>query len=43
VQSRVFAGQMHGFFTMVNVLPGSEAGITYAVEAIDRQLTAQPA
>jgi len=25
------------------VLPGSEAGITYAVEAIDRQLTAQPA
>ncbi|SDC72581.1 acetyl esterase [Geodermatophilus telluris] len=43
VQSRVFEGQMHGFFTMVNVLPGSEAGIAYAVEAIDRQLTAQPA
>ena len=43
VQSRVFEGQMHGFFTMVNVLPGSEAGIAYVAEAVDRQLTAQPA
>src|SRR5919202_1281137 len=40
VQSRRFEGQMHGFFTMVNVLPGSEAGISYVTEAIDRQLTA---
>jgi acetyl esterase len=43
VQCRVFEGQMHGFFTMVNVLPGSDAGIAYVAEAIDRQLTAQPA
>jgi acetyl esterase len=43
VQSRVFDGQMHGFFTMVNVLPGSAAGIAWATDAIDRQLTAQPA
>ncbi|RBY83692.1 alpha/beta hydrolase [Geodermatophilus sp. TF02-6] len=43
VQSRRFDGQMHGFFTMVNVLPGSEAGIGYVAEAVDRQLTAQPA
>ncbi|MGY1712435.1 alpha/beta hydrolase [Geodermatophilus sp. SYSU D00758] len=43
VRSRRFYGQMHGFFTMVNVLPGSEAGIAYVAEAIDRQLTAQPA
>src|SRR3954452_7597468 len=43
VQSRVFDGQMHGFFTMVNVLPGSAAGIAWATDAIDHQLTAQPA
>jgi acetyl esterase len=43
VQSRVFEGQMHGFFTMVNVLPGSVAGIDYVSEAVDRQLTTQPA
>jgi acetyl esterase len=43
VQSRVFEGQMHGFFTMANVLPGSDAGIAYVAEAVDRQLTAQPA
>ncbi|ALJ18868.1 alpha/beta hydrolase [Microbacterium sp. No. 7] len=28
---RVFDGQMHGFFTMVNVLPGSAAAIDYLV------------
>lgn len=43
VQSRAFEGQMHGFFTMVNVLPGSEAGIAYVADAVDRQLTTQPA
>ena len=43
VQCRVFEGQMHGFFTMANVLPGSDAGIAHVAEAIDRQLTAQPA
>jgi acetyl esterase len=27
-------GQMHGFFTMVNVLPGSKVGIDFVVDAI---------
>ena len=43
VETRVFEGQMHGFFTMVNVLPGSEAGIAYVADAVDRRLAAQPA
>lgn len=38
VQSRRFDGQMHGFFTMVNVLPGAAAGLEYAAEQIDRHL-----
>jgi acetyl esterase len=28
-------GQMHGFFTMVNVLPGSQVGIDFVVDAIN--------
>jgi acetyl esterase len=36
-----FPGQMHGFFTMVNVLPGSAAGLDYVGEQIDRHLAAQ--
>lgn len=45
VQSRRFDGQMHGFFTMVNVLPGAAAGLEYAAEQIDRHLAGrnQPA
>jgi acetyl esterase len=43
VRRRRFDGQMHGFFTMVNVLPGSAAGIDYVTEEIDRQLSSQPA
>lgn len=39
VEERVFEGQMHGFFTMINVLPGSQDGIDHAVQAIDRQLS----
>lgn len=39
VRQQLFAGQMHGFFTMVNVLPGSAAGIDYAVDAIVEHLT----
>jgi len=35
VQHRRFDGQMHGFFTMVNLLPGSAAGIDHVVAAID--------
>src|SRR3954452_19176830 len=43
VRSKRFPGQMHGFFTMVNVLPGSAAGIDYVTGAVDRVLTVQPA
>jgi acetyl esterase len=39
VQQR-FAGQMHAFFTMVGVLPGSAAGIDYVAEHLGRQLAA---
>lgn len=42
VQSRRFEGQMHGFFTMVNVLPGAAAGLEYAAEQIDRHLATHP-
>jgi acetyl esterase len=34
VQHRRFEGQMHGFFTMLDALPGSDAGITYVTDAI---------
>ena len=43
VEFKRFDGQMHGFFTMVNVLPGSAAGIDHVVDAVERQLTVQPA
>jgi acetyl esterase len=43
VEHRRFAGQMHGFFTMVNVLPGSAAGIDHVVEALERHLAPLPA
>jgi acetyl esterase len=33
-----FAGQMHGFFALVNVLPASDAGLDYVVEAIESRL-----
>ena len=39
VESRRFTGQMHGFFTMVGVLPGHDAGLTYVVEYLDRHLS----
>jgi acetyl esterase len=43
VEHRRFAGQMHGFFTMVGVLPGSAEAIEYVGEQIDRHLAAQAA
>ena len=36
VSHRRFAGQMHGFFGQIGVLPGSAAGLDYVVEAIER-------
>ncbi len=41
VQQQRFDGQMHGFFTMVELLPGSAAGIDYVVEQVDKHLAAQ--
>ncbi|MDR7303968.1 alpha/beta hydrolase [Haloactinomyces albus] len=40
VEQQRFDGQMHGFFTMVNLLPGSAAGIDYVVTRIDKHLAA---
>jgi acetyl esterase len=41
VTQQRFAGQMHAFFTMVGVLPGSAAGIDYVAEHLGRQLDSQ--
>lgn len=38
VEHRRFAGQMHGFFTMVNVLPGAAEGLEYVGAHLDRHL-----
>jgi acetyl esterase len=38
VRHQRFAGQMHGFFTMVDVLPGAAAGLDYVAAAIDERL-----
>lgn len=42
VQHYRLPGQMHGFFTMVNLLPGSATGIDHVVTAIDELLAKQP-
>ncbi|WP_433598205.1 alpha/beta hydrolase [Nocardia sp. CA-135953] len=34
VRCHRFAGQMHGFFTFVNILPGSDAGIAFVAESV---------
>ena len=41
VELRRFPGQMHGFFTMVGILPGSAAGIAYVTEQLNRVLSEQ--
>jgi acetyl esterase len=38
VRHRRFAGQMHGFFTMLDVLPGARDGLDFVVAAIDDHL-----
>jgi acetyl esterase len=40
VRHRRCAGQMHGFFTMVDLLPGAGEALGYVVAAIDEHLTA---
>jgi acetyl esterase len=42
VSLKRFAGQMHGFFTMVDQLPGNAAALGYVTAAIVGQLTAEP-
>lgn len=37
----MFASQMHGFFSMVNVLPGSATAIDYVVAKIDARLNVE--
>jgi len=34
VRCQIFPGQMHGFFSMINILPGSVDGVSYAVDHI---------
>jgi acetyl esterase len=41
VEHRRFAGQMHAFFTLVNVLPGAAEGLEYIAEQIDKHLAQQ--
>jgi len=41
VVQRRFTGQMHAFFTMVGVLPGSAAAIDYVADHLGRQLAAE--
>jgi acetyl esterase len=38
---RRFDGQMHGFFTMVNLLPGAAAAMDFVVEQLDQHLPAR--
>jgi cation diffusion facilitator CzcD-associated flavoprotein CzcO/acetyl esterase/lipase len=38
VEHRRFGGQMHGFFMLVGLVPGSAAGLDFVAEAIDREL-----
>jgi acetyl esterase len=40
VEHRRFPGQMHAFFTMVNLLPGSADGIAYVTERLNARLNA---
>jgi acetyl esterase len=35
---RRFDGQLHGFFTLVNILPGHDAALEFAATELDRQL-----
>jgi acetyl esterase len=37
VSHKRFAGQMHGFFALVNVLPASADGLDFVVEEIKRR------
>lgn len=38
VDHQRFEGQMHGFFTLVNVLPGAAAGMTFVAERLNQRV-----
>jgi acetyl esterase len=42
VRHRRFLGQMHGFFTMVDVLPGAAEALDYVAAAIEEHLASGP-
>jgi acetyl esterase len=42
VRHQRFAGQMHGFFTMTDVLPGAGAALDYVAAAIEEHLASEP-
>ncbi len=42
VRHRRFAGQMHGFFTMIDLLPGARDGLGFVAAAVDDHLACQP-
>jgi len=41
VQHRRFTGQMHGFYAMIDILPGSQAGLDFVTDAVG-QVTSAP-
>jgi len=43
VEHRRFSGQMHAFFTLVNLLPGSADGIAYVTERLNVHLSGRGA
>jgi len=43
VESRRFLGQMHMFFTLVNILPGAAAAMSYIAERVQAHLLASQA
>ena len=43
VEVREFAGQMHGFMSMIGVLPASETAIDFVAQRITSSLEAEPA
>jgi acetyl esterase len=43
VRHQRFVGQMHGFFTMTDVLPGAGEALDYVAAAIEEQLAGAPA
>jgi acetyl esterase len=39
VRHRRFGGQVHGFFTMVDALPGAAGGVDYVATSIESDIS----